>query len=41
MGMNNETPLVSVIMPAYNAADFIEEAIASVRAQTIEEWELS
>lgn len=40
MEMNNETPLVSVIMPAYNAADFIEEAIASVRAQTIEEWEL-
>lgn len=40
METNNATPLVSVIMPAYNAALFIEEAIASVRAQTVKEWEL-
>lgn len=40
MGMTNGTPLVSVIMPAYNAALFIEEAIASVQAQTITDWEL-
>ena len=33
-------PLVSVIMPAYNAAPFIEEAIASVTAQTLTDWEL-
>lgn len=40
MDMNNTTPLVSVIMPAYNAALFIEEAIASVQAQTVADWEL-
>lgn len=40
MDKKNETPLISVIMPAYNAAAFIEEAIASVQAQTITDWEL-
>ena len=35
-----ETPLVSVIMPAYNAEEFIAEAIESVRNQTISDWEL-
>ena len=34
------TPLVSVIMPAYNAARFIEEAISSVINQTVTDWEL-
>lgn len=34
------TPLVSVIMPAYNAAQFIEESIRSVRNQTVTDWEL-
>lgn len=33
-------PLVSVIMPAYNAELFIEEAINSVRCQTVTDWEL-
>lgn len=33
-------PLISVIMPAYNADRFIAEAICSVRAQTYENWEL-
>ncbi|MDT0675356.1 glycosyltransferase family 2 protein [Autumnicola musiva] len=32
--------LVSVIMPAYNAAEFITEAIASVQEQTYTKWEL-
>ncbi|MFY0630551.1 MAG: glycosyltransferase [Flavobacteriaceae bacterium] len=32
--------LVSVIMPAYNAASFIKEAIESVINQTYENWEL-
>ena len=35
-----ETPLVSVVMPAYNAAAFIEEAIDSVVKQTVQNWEL-
>lgn len=38
--MDNSIPLVSVIMPAYNAAAFIEEAIQSVIAQTVTDWEL-
>lgn len=40
MDTKNSTPLVSVIMPAYNAEAFIKEAIDSVRSQTITEWEL-
>ncbi len=35
-----ETPLVSIVMPAYNAGAYIEEAIRSVQAQTLEDWEL-
>lgn len=35
-----ETPLVSVITPAYNAERFIKETIESVRAQTYENWEM-
>lgn len=38
--MPNSSPLVSVIMPAYNAEEFIEQAISSVIAQTVEDWEL-
>lgn len=33
-------PLVTVIMPAYNAERFIADAINSVRRQTFENWEL-
>ena len=33
-------PLVSVIMPAYNAEKYIGEAIQSIIAQTYENWEL-
>ncbi|MFO8147568.1 MAG: glycosyltransferase family 2 protein, partial [Gillisia sp.] len=33
-------PLVSVIMAAFNAADYISEAIASVQNQTYKNWEL-
>ena len=31
---------VSIIMPCYNAADYLLEAIESVRAQTFNDWEL-
>lgn len=33
-------PLVSVIMPAYNASNYIQEAIDSVITQTFRNWEL-
>ena len=39
-GAADKQPLVSVIMPAYNAEKYIGEAIASVCAQTYENWEL-
>lgn len=38
--MAEMTPFVSVIMPAYNAARFVEEAIRSVMEQTFTNWEL-
>ncbi|MEZ8204534.1 glycosyltransferase family 2 protein [Vibrio splendidus] len=38
--MISECPLVSIIMPAYNAERFIEESITSVIAQTYGKWEL-
>lgn len=33
-------PLVTVIIPCYNYARFLPEAVASVRAQALEDWEL-
>lgn len=42
MDMNHQagTPLVSVVMPAYNAAAYIREAMESVIGQTVTDWEL-
>ena len=34
------SPVVSIIMPAYNAEAYIQEAIQSVIAQTMTDWEL-
>ncbi|WKA50169.1 glycosyltransferase family 2 protein [Planococcus liqunii] len=33
-------PLISIIMPAYNAEEYIEDAINSVLSQSYKEWEL-
>ena len=34
------SPLVSVIMPAFNASMYVHEAIRSVQQQTYKNWEL-
>lgn len=36
----NNRPLVSVVMPAYNAEPFVEESVRSVIGQTVQDWEL-
>ena len=41
--MKNKTikqPLVSVVMPVYNAGDYLVEAINSIRKQTFKNWEM-
>ncbi|MCX7783531.1 MAG: glycosyltransferase [Meiothermus sp.] len=38
--MNTVTPKVSVVMPVYNAERFIDEAILSIRNQTLQDIEL-
>jgi glycosyltransferase involved in cell wall biosynthesis len=35
-----ELPIVSILLPTYNGAHFIAEAIASVQAQSHTSWEL-
>ena len=37
---NNNVPLVSVIMPLYNSAPYLKDAIESVCRQSISNWEL-
>ncbi len=37
---NSKKPLISVIMPVYNAGDFLVEAIESIRWQTYKNWEM-
>lgn len=34
------TPRVSIVIPTYNRAHFLNEAIESVRSQTVTDWEL-
>ena len=36
----NDNPLVSVVMPCYNAEKYIRESIDSVICQTFQDWEL-
>lgn len=38
--MQNNLPLVSIIMPSYNSSSFIEDSVNSVLAQTYTNWEL-
>ena len=38
--MVKSEPLVSILMPAYNAEKYVEEAITSIVDQTYENWEL-
>lgn len=33
-------PLVSVLLPAYNAGTYLRDAVDSIRAQTLADWEL-
>ncbi|MEA5512660.1 glycosyltransferase family A protein [Nodularia sp. UHCC 0506] len=38
--MTNINPMVTVIIPAYNAAEFLPATITSVQQQTFSDWEL-
>ena len=38
--MNNTSPLVSVVMPTYNAEKYLAQAINSILAQTYTDFEL-
>ena len=38
--MNGERELISIVVPVYNAGEFIENTIRMVEAQTYENWEL-
>ena len=38
--MYSSAPLVSVVMPAYNAEQYINRAVSSVVNQSVEDWEL-
>lgn len=40
IGLNEESELVSIIMPSYNTAQYIAESIRSIQAQTYMNWEL-
>ncbi len=40
MRNKEKQPLISVVMPVYNAGSFLMEAIESIRAQTYKNWEL-
>ena len=40
MRENAAVPRVSVVIPAHNAAPYLEQTLASVRAQTHDDWEV-
>ena len=38
--MKNKQPLISIVMPVYNAGDFLHQTIKSILNQTHQNWEL-
>lgn len=40
MPSDSSTPLVSVIVPVYNAEKFLEECVQSIRDQTLDDIEI-
>ncbi len=38
--IRKKLPLISILMPVYNAGDFLVAAIESIRNQTLKDWEL-
>lgn len=36
---NEKRPLISIVMPLYNSAEYLKEAIDSILAQTVKDWE--
>lgn len=40
MGLRNDTPEISIIVPVYNVEKWIENCIRSIIAQTFKDWEL-
>ena len=38
--METNTPIISIVMPVYNAQDYLRETIASIQAQTLEDFEV-
>jgi len=40
MNIKNKQPLISIVMPVYNAGQFLGAAIESIRKQTHKHWEL-
>ena len=38
--MNNQKPLISIVVPAYNCAQYVEETFRCVQQQDLQEWEI-
>ena len=40
MKMNNNKPIISVIVPVYNVESYLSDCIDSIRSQTFSDYEL-